>query len=266
MQNSVSGTGSPMQPERQWLGTTVPVHDADLYYERHGEGNPPLICLHNFSSNSRALFTPMLRILVPHFDCYLVDMRGHGRSNNGRNEWTHEQSAQDIIALCEALNIKEARFLAASSGGMTMLRVARYKPKLVRAMVIDSATYRVPQEARKFYKPPESLSPKLKEYYRAANEVMGPDHGKILAQTFYDFRLPECDINVKLEVLKEIECPTLILSGDRDLFFTVDIAIDMRRTIPSSELLVYPNTQHIVMLYHPEMVARTSIDFFARQM
>jgi non-heme chloroperoxidase len=251
----------------EWLGTTVRVDDVDLYYERHagvGEASPPLICLHNFSSNSRKLFSPMLPVLRESFDCYLVDLRGHGRSNNPRSDWTHEQSSQDIIGFCRAMGIDQAFFFAASSGGMTMLRVARYAPKLVRAMVVDSATYRVPPEARMFYKPPEELSPKLKEYYREANEVLGPEYGQFLAKTFYDFRLPECDINVPLETLKEIEAPTLIVSGDRDFFFTVNIAIDMKLTIPNSELLVFPDTRHIVCQYHPEMTAQAGLHFLRK--
>lgn len=206
----------------------------------------------------------MLEWLTPHYDCYLVDMRGHGRSNNPRPTWTHEQSARDIIGFCEALGIREARFLAASSGGITVLRVARYAPTLVRAMVIDSATYRVPREAWKFYRPPETLSPSLKAYYKRANEVMGEDYGMALAKFFYDFRLPECDINVPLETLKEVKCPTLIVSGDRDFFLTVDIAIDMKLTIPNSELLVLPDTQHICFEHYPGKMARTAVEFFRR--
>lgn len=249
-----------------WLGETVRVGDVDLYYERHGYGNPPLVCLHNFSSNSRKLFTPMLHQLTKHFDCYLVDLRGHGRSNNPRPDWTHEQSSRDIIGFCREIGLTSACFFAASSGGMTMLRVARYAPELVRAMVLDSATYRVPQEARRFYKSPETLSPKLKQYYREANEVLGPDYGHFLAKTFYDFRLPECDINIPLETLGEIQAPTLIMSGDRDFFFTVDIAIDMKRTIPGSELFVFPDTKHIVSQYHPHICAEVAISFLNRRL
>ncbi len=246
-----------------WKGAQAKAGAVSLYFETHGSGEP-LICLHNFSSNSRTLFNPLLPELTKHYTCYLVDLRGHGRSDNPVGTWSHEDSAWDIIRFCETIGITRARFLAASSGGMTMLRVARYKPELVEAMVLDSATYRVPIEARKFYKPYSALSPKLVKYYAAANEIYGSEYGPVLAKTFYDFRLPECDINVPLELLSTIRSPTLVLSGDRDSFFTVDIAIDMRLTIPGSELFVFPNTQHIVMAFHPEMVARHAIEFFAR--
>ena len=206
----------------------------------------------------------MLHKLTKQFDCYLVDLRGHGRSNNPRPDWTHEQSSRDIIGFCREIGLTSAYFLAASSGGMTMLRVARYAPELVRAMVIDSATYRVPPEARIFYKPPESLSPKLQQYYREANEVLGPEYGLFLANTFYDFRLPECDINIPLESLRQIQAPTLVMSGDRDFFFTVDIAIDMKQTIPNSELFVFPDTRHIVMQYQPDICAEIASQFLTR--
>jgi pimeloyl-ACP methyl ester carboxylesterase len=247
-----------------WLGETVRVGDVDLYYEKHGDGNPPLICLHNFSSNSRKLFTPLLPQLTKQFDCFLLDLRGHGRSNNPSPDWTHEQSSRDIIGFCREIELTSAYFFAASSGGMTMLRVARYAPELVRAMVVDSATYRVPPEARRYYKAPETLSPKLQHYYREANEVLGPEYGHFLARTFYDFRLPECDINIPLEWLKDIQAPTLIMHGDRDFFFPAQIAIEMKRTIPNSELFIFPDTKHIVTQDHPLICAEIAISFLQK--
>jgi pimeloyl-ACP methyl ester carboxylesterase len=247
-----------------WLGETVRAGDVNLYYETHGEGEP-LLCLHNFSSNSRVRYTPLLPILTKHFTCYLIDLRGHGRSDNPTNDWTKEQFSRDIINFCKELKINSAFFLAASSGGMTMLRVARYAPQLVRAMVIDSATYRIPDEAQKYYKSPESLSDKLKEYYKKANEVYGPDYWHEMAQAFYNFRLPDCDINIPLESLKEITSPTLIIHGDRDNFFPVDIPVEMKMTIPNSELSIFPNTQHFVMEFYPERVAEMAVDFFEKQ-
>src|SRR5579872_7170486 len=124
--------------KEHWLGETVKVGDTNIYYECHGAGEP-LLCLHNFSSNSRVRFSPLLPILTKKYRCYLIDLRGHGRSDNPSNNWTKEQFSSDIIGLCKELKIDSAYFLAASSGGMTMLRIARYAPELVKAMVIDSA-------------------------------------------------------------------------------------------------------------------------------
>ncbi len=247
-----------------WKERYRSVNGAKLYVEQHGTGEP-LICLHNFSSNSRARFMPLLPVLAERYTCYLVDLRGHGRSDNPTREWSHELAALDIIELCKALGIDRARFLAVSSGAMTMLRVARYAPNLVSAMVLDSTTFCVPEAAKIYYKDPATLSPKLKQYYAEANEWYGASYGEELARVFYDFRLPECDINVPLELHHAIECPTLLIHGDRDMFFPSDIPIALRQTIPDSELLIVPSTGHIVMEFHPEMVAQETIAFFDRR-
>lgn len=251
-----------MKPSH-WLGQTVAVGTVNLYYEVHGSG-PQLLCLHNFTANSRSRFAALLPALSAQYTCYLVDLRGHGRSDNPDNNWTHEQFSQDIIGLCKAIGISNAYVIAASSGAMTMLRVARYAPDLVRAMVLDSGTYRVPPEAERYYKHPDALSESLKSYYRHANEIYGPDYGKELAAAFYSFRLPECDVNVPLEALKAIAAPTLLVAGDRDVFFPVDIHIAMQRTIPNAELAIFPHTHHIAMQYHPEEVAQMALKFFSK--
>lgn len=234
-----------------------------MYVERHGQGSP-LFCLHNFSANSRDRFYPLLPILQEHYECFLVDLRGHGRSDNPSGKWTHEQSARDVIELLDQLGLERVRVLATSSGAMTMLRVAQYAPNRIEALVLDSTTYRVPPEARGYYKDPMTLSPKLVQYYKKANEVYGENYWSVLAQTFYDFRLPECDINIPLENLKKIVAPTLIIAGDRDFFFPIDIHVEMKQMIPTSELLVVPNTAHIVMEDHPLFVADQAIAFFQR--
>src|SRR5437764_6284456 len=100
-------------------------------------------------------------------------------------------------------------------------------------MVLDSGTYRLPVASRKYYKDLERLTPKLKAYYAEANEVYGPDYGPVLAKIFYDFCLPECDINQPIEHLWEIQTPTLLIAGDRDLFFPLYLHQEMAEAIPN---------------------------------
>lgn len=246
-----------------WLGETVHIGDVHLYYEVHGDGEP-LVCLHNFTANSRSRFASLLPALTKEYRCYLVDLRGHGRSDNPGDNWSHEQFSRDIMGLFDVLGLRDAFVLAASSGAMTMLRVARYAPHLVRAMALDSGTYRVPREAERHYRHPDTLSESLKHYYSHANEIYGPEYGRTLAEAFYSFRLPECDVNVPLESLQDIKAPTLLLAGDRDIFFPTDIHIAMKRAIPNAELAIFPHTQHIVMQFHPQEVAEMTLAFFRR--
>lgn len=254
-----------MSHSAHWLGETVLSNGVNLYYEIHGQKDAPsLICLHNFSANGRSRFTPLLPILTKKFKCYLVDLRAHGRSDNPSGVWTHHESALDIAGLCDGLGISDAFFLGTSSGGMTLLKLARYRTDLVRAMVVDSATIRVPEASRRFYKHPDTLTQKLVSYYEEANEIYGKAYWRYLAQTFYDFRLPEADVNIDASLLRDIIAPTLIIHGDRDQFFPADIAVDMKRHITNSQLSIFPHTPHIVAEYYPERVAEIASEFLTK--
>ena len=84
-----------------------------------------------------------------------------------------------------------------------------------------------------------------------------------MAQAFYNFRLPDCDINLPLDFFKDNQvADASFIHGDSDIFFPVDIAADMKLAIPNSELSIFPNTQHIVMEFYPERVAEMAVEFF----
>jgi pimeloyl-ACP methyl ester carboxylesterase len=131
-------------------------------------------------------------------------------------------------------------------------------------MVLDSGTYRIPEASRSKYKPYDSLKDSLKQYYMDANEIYGPTYGRVMADAFYSFRLPECDINIPTEWLTKISSPTLILHGDRDFFFPAEIPVEMKRAIPNSELALFPNTDHIVMEFYPERAAEMAVEFLLK--
>jgi pimeloyl-ACP methyl ester carboxylesterase len=55
-------------------------------------------------------------------------------------------------------------------------------------------------------------------------------------------------------ILPQIDKPTLIVSGDRDLFTPVDLAREMARRINDAELLVIPSGTHYTPLEFPELI------------
>ena len=67
-------------------------------------------------------------------------MRGHGRSTNPSGKFSHPQSAEDIRALMDSLNIKPARAIGFSSGAMTLLRLATNIPTACRNVLVVAGT------------------------------------------------------------------------------------------------------------------------------
>ena len=54
-------------------------------------------------------------------------------------------------------------------------------------------------------------------------------------------------MNFTPEQLKTITARTLIIHGDRDQYFPVEIAMAMYRSIPGSSLFIVPNGLHSIL-------------------
>src|SRR5258708_3580344 len=127
-------------------GHTASVNGMEMYYEISGSG-PPLVLLHGFTGTGQdwnsflAAYTKDYRVIVP-------DLRGHGRSTNPSNQFTHRQSALDVYALLDQLGIRQFKAMGGSTGGMTLIHMATQQPARVEAMVLIGATIYFPEQAR----------------------------------------------------------------------------------------------------------------------
>ena len=78
------------------VGRTLTVNGFEMYYEVRGEGEP-LVLLHGITG-SGSFFEPMVNDFAKEYRVIVPDLRGHGRSTNPSNEFTHRQAAQDVFA------------------------------------------------------------------------------------------------------------------------------------------------------------------------
>jgi len=70
------------------------------------------------------------------------------------------------------------------------------------------------------------------------------------------------DVNFTPPLLSTIKARTLVISGDRDKYYPIEIAVEMYKHIPRSYLLVLPNTGHAaIMSTFAEDVKRISLEF-----
>jgi pimeloyl-ACP methyl ester carboxylesterase len=88
------------------------------------------------------------------------------------------------------------------------------------------------------------------------DSAQGAGHWKtVFAQTFDRVTQPH---GYTTENLHAITVPTLILTGDRDPFCTVEEGAAAYRALPAGELAVLPNAGHLIT---PAAV-QTTIEFF----
>ncbi|HEU5282980.1 MAG TPA: alpha/beta hydrolase [Burkholderiales bacterium] len=228
-------------------GRTLPVNGMQMHYRTLGEG-PPLVLLHYFGSCG-ATWQPHLDRLSRHYRLIVPDLRGHGRSTNPLGEFTHRQAAQDIFALLDQLGIRRFKAMGMSSGGMTLIHMATQQPERLEAMVLIGATTHFPEQARAIARRsvPEQLTPQEQEEWGRCSSRGDAQTREVLLQ-FHRIKDSYDDMNFTEPYLSTISARTLIVHGDRDEFFPVDIATGMYRAIPRSALWIIPNGGHIPIL------------------
>jgi pimeloyl-ACP methyl ester carboxylesterase len=218
------------------------LNGVQLYFETHGSGEP-LLLLHGFGGCSQD-WSPLVADWSAHFQLIIPDLRGHGRSSNPAKVFRHQDAAADILALLDHLAIGNFKALGVSGGGNVLLHLATRQPERVEAMVLVSATSYFPAQARPLMRAyPDSLTEKDWETMRKRHPGGETQIKAILASTA-SFADSYDDMNFTPPYLATIKARTLIVQGDRDPLYPVEISVEMAKAIPRSSLWIIPNGGH----------------------
>jgi len=205
------------------------------------------VLLHGFTQTGDQWLEAATDLMRTH-RVILPDLRGHGRSTNPANTYTHRQVALDIYALLDALGLREFKAMGNSSGGMVLLHMATQQPARVTSMVLVASTTHFPEQARKLMEASTVESMTAEEWSRMrAQHPRGDDQIRALREQFRAMKDSYDDMNFTPEQLKTITARTLIIHGDRDQYFPVEIAMAMYRSIPGSSLFIVPNGLHSIL-------------------
>jgi pimeloyl-ACP methyl ester carboxylesterase len=225
----------------------VRVNDgAELFFEDVGDG-PPLLLLHGLTGThddfAHAFDLPVLRagmrVVAP-------DARGHGRSTNPAARFSFRQCADDVLTLLDHLGIPEVRAVGASLGAKTLLHVATRAPARVSAMVLVSATARLPDSTRAIFRAAADAPHSADEWNAMRARHLHGDH-----QIEAIWRLPQqladnaTDLAFSADDLATIRAKTLIVSGDRDPLYPIELALELYAAIRGSALYIVPEGGHL---------------------
>ena len=240
-----SGVAASAQVAPTAPGKVAAVNGIDLHYEERGSGEP-LLLLHGFGMCGPGDWGRIADELAKDNRVILVDLRGHGWSTNPSGEFTMRQSAEDIRALLDVLRIDRVRAMGISAGGMTLLHLATKYPERVDSMVVIGATSHFHQQARDLLRdigasPP---SPGDVDMLRKCAQ-RGDAQLRDLMRQFIGFKDSYEDMNLTPPYLATIKARTLIVHGDRDEFFPVEIPVEMYKSIPGSQLWIVPGGDHV---------------------
>jgi pimeloyl-ACP methyl ester carboxylesterase len=225
---------------------TIDVNGFEMYFEDRGSGQA-LLLLHGgmgIGADWRLVFPADpegYRVIVP-------DLRGHGRSTNPSGMFTFRQCAHDVLTLVDHLGVHLFKAIGMSMGAKTLLHVATARPAAVSAMVLVSGAPYFPAPLRsaaaQFTRQAFDRLPEAQRASLRARHVHGDDQIVALYEMTRHFATSYHDLAFTPPQLGTITARTLIVHGDRDPFYPVELAVEMFRAIPDAALCVVPHSGH----------------------
>jgi len=209
-----------------------------------------------------------------------LDLRGAGDSTAPADGYSMERYADDLVAVLDALGIREAVVCGLSMGGYILFDLLRRHASRVRAAVLcgtrpqpDSKETRASRDelaALAMERGTAAVGERLLPRLVAAAT---PDEQPEVVKQYREMvrRMPAAGMAGALRAMRDrpdstpllaaIRVPTLVVVGGEDRVSPPDVAEAMAASIPGARLAVIPAAGHLAPLEQPLATSRAFADF-----
>jgi pimeloyl-ACP methyl ester carboxylesterase len=218
--------------------------DANIYYEVYGKGRP-IVILHGGIFGSTYEMHQFIDSLSKTNQVIAVSTRGHGKSELGTQPITYEQKANDVMAVINAVTKDSVIVLGFSDGGYAGYKLASLFPGRVRKLVAIGATELYPG-LRDFSFDAKQAVALDSAYWKQQLELMPEPHR--LQEMFALLGNMYNHLTLSKDFFQTIQCPVLVMAGDRDQSNPPQRVVSTAQMIPHSLVGIIPNCTHGVFL------------------
>lgn len=258
----------------------------DLYYEEAGSGTPMLF-VHEFAGDHRS-WEPQMRFFARRYRCVAFNARGYPPSAVPQDPkaYSQDRATADIAAIITALDLAPAHVVGLSMGAFATLHLGLRHPHLARSLTAAGVGYgAAPGKRDQFRAEVDATADRIAAEGMAR---MGGIYGRGPTRLVFEEKDPrgyaefmsqlaEHDTDGAALTMRGVQrerpslfdleaefrrlaLPTLVICGDED-DPTLEPGLFLKRTIPTSALLVLPRCGHTMNLEDPDAFNRGLLDF-----
>ncbi len=253
-----------------------------------GNGSEPILFVHGYGCDQQ-----MWRNVTPHFEAdfqvILIDLIGSGKSDisayNYQKYNTLHGYADDLIEICERLELKEVNLVGHSVSTMIGLLAVNKAPHIFSSLVmvapspcfINEGDYEggfSPEDIDGLIDAVESnylgwsseitpmimgnpdrpeLAAELKESFCRNNPEIAKHFARVTFTSDNRSDIPLCKV------------PVLVLQSERDLLAAPPVGQYVHDHLPASKMVILPTSGHCPHMSAPEMTAKAIASFFQQK-
>lgn len=261
----------------------VNVGGRDLRYDLVGDEAAPVVCLaHALSSDSGIWAEQVPPLLAAGWRVLRLDMRGHGGSEAGAEDYAMGGLANDVAEILDFLKIPQVHFVGLSIGGMIGQTFAlEHGERLLSLMLCGTAAAALEGGMAQLWAPrfeaiaaAGSVAPladaTMVRWFTEDFQTRRPDRWRQVHQTIcrttpagYRGGGVAIDTFDVLDRLPSIRTPTLVLCGDGDTGTPPAGNRKIAELIPGARYIEVENARHIPMVEYPEQFSRILLEWLA---
>jgi pimeloyl-ACP methyl ester carboxylesterase len=247
-----------------------------LWYTDTGGGGIPVVLLHAATGSSRVWEYQIPAFTKAGYRVVAFDRRGWGRTTIDSPNSSPGTAADDLLTLMDQLHIDRFHLVGTAAGGFVSLDFALSFPKRLRSVVVANSIGGVQDEEflelGRRIRPPEFLAmpPELREVspsYRAGNpagtrrwveleHVSRPPGPPVPAQPLRN--------RITFSLLETISVPTLLLTGDADMYAPPPVLRMFAARIRQAESVIVPEAGHSTYWEQPDVFNRAVLSFIRK--
>ena len=256
-----------------------------INYAVQGEGEPLLLI--PYTSADHACWAFQLPAYTEHFRCIAVDLPGTGESDKPAGPYSTEGYADQVAAFLGAIGIERAHVAGMSFGAAVGMHLAARHPDRVRSLSLHSPWHASDDYLKIVVEQWRTLARSLPTVADVVIQGIFPwcftpdmyAERPEFVDTLVDFVrgrpaqpvdafLAQTDAVIAHDAsaaLGDIDVPTLVTFGARDVVCSTRFAEPLSSGIGGSELVVFEHLSHAGLHENPETFNRATLDFLVRQ-